>query len=269
MNPSIPGMTSESNQQFPTSVFSFDPYPPPFGVNWNQPNPFANRAPQFNPNNAVSGQPQTYSGGPFSPGPPAVSQMSSPMATTSVRTAMNPVLDQRPNSGMVPFTQPQSTFSFGSPRPLQELVQFPFQITNNESKQREFRFKRKTDSPPLQPSKQHITEEKMAEHMSRLHINSETAASTETGSDQVQRLYMCEEMRKFQCESILPQRIVSLIQSPCTALVLWKPPAKLVADSDDDGGERNENNNAESVPDGHDMDDEDAVCINNMDMDNC
>lgn len=80
----------------------------------------------------------------------------------------------------------------------------------------------------LQHPKQHITEERMAEHMSRLHISSETAACKETDTNRQQRLYMCEEMRKLQADSIIPPSLFSKMNEPCKALVLWKPPTRYV-----------------------------------------
>ncbi|KAJ8922479.1 hypothetical protein NQ315_007507 [Exocentrus adspersus] len=182
--------------------------------------------------------------------------------------------------GVVPqFTmnaspQDQLTFSFGgAPRPGLDVVQFPFQV-NHGFGTHPTRCKRKTDSPPLQPVKQHITEEKMAEHMSKLHISSETASSSkESESDRTQRLYMCEEMRKLQAESILPHSLLAQMQRPCTALVLWKPPPRILplANNNDD---ENENNNEQQRPDNNmaanesEMENDANVEVNNMDMDN-
>lgn len=116
----------------------------------------------------------------------------------------------------------------------------------------------------------------MAEHMSNLHISSETAACKETETGRMRRLYMCEEMRKLQSDSIIPASLLTTIQQPCKALVLWKPPTRFIppgiANPDD---HENENNNADSVPDHNvvanvmedDVDNE--VVLNNMDMDNC
>lgn len=75
-----------------------------------------------------------------------------------------------------------------------------------------------------QPCKQHITEEKMAEHMSKLHISSETATSPlEPDAVKNKRLYMCEELRKLQTDSLLPPSLLKDFNKPCTALVLWQP----------------------------------------------
>lgn len=74
---------------------------------------------------------------------------------------------------------------------------------------------------PTMP-KQHITEEKMALHMSRLHISTQTpSSSTEEAPARERRLYLCDEMRKLQAENIIPAQ---LMQKPCTALIPWTPP---------------------------------------------
>lgn len=62
--------------------------------------------------------------------------------------------------------------------------------------------------------KQHITEEKMAAHMSRLHISTESrpdqlpSGDVEDSTARQKRLYVCEEMRRLQTESILPSAIL-------------------------------------------------------------
>lgn len=64
----------------------------------------------------------------------------------------------------------------------------------------------------------------MAEHMSKLHISSETATSPlEPDSVKNKRLYMCEELRKLQTDSLLPPSLLKQFNKPCTALVLWQP----------------------------------------------
>lgn len=106
--------------------------------------------------------------------------------------------------------------------------------------------------------------------MSKLHINSESVTSPkESESDRTQRLYMCEEMRKLQTESILPQSLISRIQSPCTALVLWKPPTRILPLVSNDIDE-NENNNEQQQPDNNVVNESEMENdVNNMDMDNC
>ncbi|XP_023021139.2 uncharacterized protein [Leptinotarsa decemlineata] len=256
-------MTSEPNHQNPPSIFGFDPYPPPYPVNWNNSNPFSNtefRIPDI--------QPQTYPNVSITP---AISNV--PAQVPQMNFMMNASIPSQVQTvGMVPSMQPGSSFSFGGPRPVQDVVQFPFQITNNAFGQREFRCKRKTDSPPLQPTKQHITEEKMVEHMSNLHINSESSSSKESESSRTKRLYMCQEMRKFKTDPILPQCLLNRIQQPCTALVLWKPPMRLIPTEDVTSDDENLNNNTESVnlmaADGE-IDVDKEVSENVMDLDNC
>lgn len=65
----------------------------------------------------------------------------------------------------------------------------------------------------------------MAEHMSRLHISSQTpTSSSESEPIRERRLYMCEEMQRLQTESIIPAQILERVNRPCTALVPWRPP---------------------------------------------
>ncbi|XP_057660404.1 uncharacterized protein LOC130896387 [Diorhabda carinulata] len=248
MNPNR--MTVEPNQQNPTSVFGFDSYPPLSAVNWNQTNPFtSNISPNiprvqndmFNINSGLSSQSFNRS---------------------SLSDQRNPVQFQHFNN-----------FTFGTPRPTPEIVQFPFSSSTMGFGTREFRCKRKTDSPSLQPAKQLITEEKVAEHLARLHINSETAEPKENETNRMQRLYMCEEMRKFQMESILPSYLTGPIQRPCTALVLWKPPTRLIDPVPNN--EVNENNNKDNVVDNDKSenlakeDEMNEAGTNVMDLDTC
>lgn len=73
----------------------------------------------------------------------------------------------------------------------------------------------------------------MAAHMSRLHISSETPAAVdrarakESDATREQRLYVCEEMRRLQTESILPHALLGRVQRPCMAVMLWQPPPKI------------------------------------------
>lgn len=61
--------------------------------------------------------------------------------------------------------------------------------------------------------KQHITEEKMAAHLSQLHISSDyTAHQPEPREDEQQhmkRLVLCDELRKLKQEPILPPALLS------------------------------------------------------------
>jgi len=63
------------------------------------------------------------------------------------------------------------------------------------------------------PAKQHITEEKMAAHLSQLHISSDyTAHQPEPREDQqqqVKRLVLCDELKQLKPEPILPSSLLS------------------------------------------------------------
>lgn len=246
MNPNR--MTVEPNQQNPTSVFGFDSYPPLSAVNWNQTNPFTSN---ISPNIPQVQQNEMFS---------VNSGLSSPssFSTSSLPVERNPVTFQHFNN-----------FTFGTPRPTPEIVHFPFSTTGMGFGTKEFRCKRKTDSPSLQPAKQLITEEKVAEHLARLHINSETAEPKENDTNRMQRLYMCEEMRKFQMESILPSSLTGPIQRPCTALVLWKPPSRLIDPVPNN--EVNENNNKDNDKSENPASEEEMndASTNVMDLDTC
>ncbi|KAJ8940932.1 hypothetical protein NQ318_013193 [Aromia moschata] len=266
MNPNS-NMTGEPNQQNPSSVFGFDLYPPPYALNWAQSDPFSHSGHQINPGPSIQ-QPQLLPQGPMSP--------------FTIPTPSQPPIslpNMGPHFSLMHLPQSQTSFSFGTSKPTQDVVHFPFEVTNHGYGVRTLqpvRCKRKTNSPPAQPFKQHITEEKMAEHMSKLHISSETVTSSkESESDKTQRLYMCEEMRKLQTDSILPQSLLAQIQRPCTALVLWKPPTRLLPlPAVDANIDENENNNVERAPDHNvienelEMDNVNEIIVNNMDMDN-
>ncbi|RZC40498.1 hypothetical protein BDFB_002950 [Asbolus verrucosus] len=230
-------MTGDPNQENRPSVFGFEPYP------------------------SLNLQPIDWSRIPIEP-------------------ATVPLIPQGQFNPALNYQQSQvalGNFSFcttQTPHP----AQFPFPpstpvVENNvfggSSPTPAVRCKRKTESPTLQACKQHITEEKMAEHMSRLHISSETATSSkESEGDRTRRLYMCEEMRKLQSDSILPQSLLSRIQRPCTALVLWTPPRRLVPLENYES--ENGNNNEEAAPDHNRMASEGFMenDMNNMDLDN-
>lgn len=108
--------------------------------------------------------------------------------------------------------------------------------------------KRKIDAEMALPaSKQLITEEKMAAHMRQLHISSSYTshdepvigtmatkpdAPTLPAEEQAyKRVVLCEELRQLQNEPLLPQCLLSRMQRPSMALVLWQPPAGKVGES--------------------------------------
>lgn len=90
--------------------------------------------------------------------------------------------------------------------------------------------KRKLESEEIiLPAKQHITEEKMAAHLSQLHISSDyTAHQPEPKEDhqqQLKRLVLCDELKNLKPEPILPSSLLSRLDKRSMALVLWEPPA--------------------------------------------
>ncbi|KAL3265986.1 hypothetical protein HHI36_010175 [Cryptolaemus montrouzieri] len=227
MNPS--GMTGEPNSLNRPSVFS-EHYPPPTRVpfDWN----------------AVPGTSQ----GPYG----------------DLGAHQNPGFNMQPQIGI---NVPNFQFS-NNQLPFGGTVQFPFpnaHMRNIERPMWSFGCKRKTDSPPPMPAKQHITEEKMSEHLSKLHISSETPSDMESDQVKERRLYMCDEMKKFQAqtESIIPESLLSSINRPCTALVLWKPPSSILVPSlfTRDREDETENNNNNSARDNN------PVPTNDMDFD--
>lgn len=95
----------------------------------------------------------------------------------------------------------------------------------------------------------------MSEHLSKLHISSETVSEMESEDTKEKRLYMCDEMKKFQAESehLLPQSLLHKLSSPCTDVVLWRPPGRLYVPNEfnyieyevDDSYSGNNNNNVQ------------------------
>lgn len=131
----VKSMTGEPNQANRSSVFGFDPYPPPY-VNWSQPDVFTNPVTQFQSGTSLQ-QPPICVQNPTMP----------PFSTQALPEQQNTVSQFT----MTALPQQQVNFSFGAPRPAQDVVQFPFQITNSGFGQRTLcpiRCKRKTDSPP-------------------------------------------------------------------------------------------------------------------------
>ncbi|PNF37456.1 hypothetical protein B7P43_G15515 [Cryptotermes secundus] len=117
--------------------------------------------------------------------------------------------------------------------------------------------KRKCDSEEtLLPAKQHITEEKMAAHLSQLHISPDYTPPQELEpredqQQQLKRLVLCEELRKLKQEPILPSSLLSRLEKPNMALVLWEPPAGSIDPllSREGRGQTEEDNNNTSVVD--------------------
>lgn len=152
------------------------------------------------------------------------------------------------------------------------------------------RQKRKLETPDLlntRKTKQLITEEKMAAHFQDLHISStyhsppdpvpstsatnkslekpnvgmdmETTNLVDADHSKSPRLVLSEELKRLQQEPILPTTLLSKLERPSMALILWEPPSKhlrilptrdtptpIPSVSDDNN---NNNNNSENIPD--------------------
>ncbi|XP_026672132.1 rho GTPase-activating protein gacM-like isoform X2 [Ceratina calcarata] len=150
--------------------------------------------------------------------------------------------------------------------------------------------KRKLDTSDLmdtRQTKQFITEEKMAAHFKDLHISSKYHGQSSTSSttdaqttipkglldleidaantDQIKsgpRLILSEELKRIQQEPILPNSLLSKLERPSMALVLWEPPSRhlrmlptrdtptpIPGGSDDNNNSNSNNNNNEDVSD--------------------
>ncbi|XP_068623412.1 uncharacterized protein Mst85C [Battus philenor] len=124
-----------------------------------------------------------------------------------------------------------------------QLVQFTAQTPMLEPKVAPvLHCKRKSlDVEPVIPAKQLITEEKMAAHLSGLHISSDYTAHSlatpaeenmDVGMDTAMsiseklkghKIVLSEELKRLQEEPLLPPSLIERIEKPHMSLVLWKP----------------------------------------------
>ncbi|KAL0105716.1 hypothetical protein PUN28_015882 [Cardiocondyla obscurior] len=157
--------------------------------------------------------------------------------------------------------------------------------------------KRKLETPDIidmRQAKQFITEEKITAHFKDLHISSNfetehpvpststahTSSSchklldmdldvdaantinTEQTNELHPRLVLSEELKRLQEEPILPTTLISKLERPSMALVLWEPPNRhlrilpsrdtptpIPNTSDDNNNTNNNNNNNDTIPD--------------------
>ncbi|XP_011305446.1 uncharacterized protein Mst85C isoform X2 [Fopius arisanus] len=158
--------------------------------------------------------------------------------------------------------------------------------------------KRKLDVPDIvetRPSKQFISEEKMAAHFRDMHISSnysptpvsstssmcsmsQASNSTSTsveidvdpapvnmedGKSMHPRLVISEELKRLQNEPLLPASLLSKLERPSMALVLWEPPSRHLrlpfssqppaqpstSTTEEDDNNNNIDNNNEQIPD--------------------
>lgn len=256
-------MTDQPNNQIRPNIFAFDHRAP--NIEWNRltaGNNMFNGSVYNHPTN-VSNFPlySNVTNNPFSinsPPPPQIFCTNSELESVQNETFLNNLFPNNTFNSTFPFLQNQyenlNSMTGGMVRPA-ALTDFRGVINPSVP----MRCKRKTDSPPPMATKQHITEEKMALHMSQLHISSESVPNcpkTEPVENRQKRLYMCEEMRRLQTESIVPQSLLHKMQRPCTALVLWQPPQRPFPvpnlenldeeeeeNNNSDGGNNNNNNN--------------------------
>ncbi|CAH2052021.1 unnamed protein product, partial [Iphiclides podalirius] len=151
---------------------------------------------------------------------------------------------QEPHTMPAPSSAPWNVqgVPWGMTSPPQ-LVQFTAQTSALESQPTPvLHCKRKSfDVEPVIPAKQLITEEKMAAHLSGLHISSDYTShslskqpeetmdiameSTVSISDKLKghKIVLSEELKKLQEEPLLPPSLIERLEKPHMSLVVWKP----------------------------------------------
>ncbi|XP_029659557.1 rho GTPase-activating protein gacM-like isoform X1 [Formica exsecta] len=171
----------------------------------------------------------------------------------------------------------------------QELIRF----TGETSSGPILHQKRKLEAPDvvdMHQSKQFITEEKMTAHFKSLRISSihetespvpstssscshrqldmdldvdgRNAINGEQLTDVHPRLVLSEELKRIQEEPILPSTLLSKLERPSMAVVLWEPPNRhlrilptrdtptpIPSTSGDNNNNNNNNNNNDATPD--------------------
>ncbi|XP_026488840.1 uncharacterized protein LOC113395472 [Vanessa tameamea] len=121
------------------------------------------------------------------------------------------------------------------------LVQFTAQTPEDAKITPLVHCKRKSlDVEPVIPTKQFITEEKMAAHLSGLHISSNYTQHSLASEDVMElsvepnamsiseklkghTIVLSEDVKKLQEEPILPTSLIERLQKPQMSLVVWKP----------------------------------------------
>lgn len=121
------------------------------------------------------------------------------------------------------------------------LVQFTAQTHEQPKASPVLHCKRKSlDVEPTIPTKQFITEEKMAAHLNGLHISSNYTQHSLASEDVMElsvepnamsiseklkghTIVLSEDVKKLQEEPILPQVLMERLQKPQMSLVVWKP----------------------------------------------
>ncbi|CAH2259668.1 jg24295 [Pararge aegeria aegeria] len=119
------------------------------------------------------------------------------------------------------------------------LVQFTAQTPTEMKVSAVVHCKRKSlDVEPVIPPKQLITEEKMAAHLSSLHISANYTQHSLSSEDVMEvgidtsalceklkghTIVLSEDVKKVQEESLLPTALIERLQKPQMSLVVWKP----------------------------------------------
>ncbi|CAF4884304.1 unnamed protein product [Pieris macdunnoughi] len=108
--------------------------------------------------------------------------------------------------------------------------------------------RKSTDLEPVIPSKQLITEEKMAAHLNSLHISADYTQHSLASEDVMElavdpvsiserlkghRIVLSEDLKKLKDEPLLPPTLIESIQKPQMSLVVWKPREEILKGTDE------------------------------------
>ncbi|KAJ2942851.1 hypothetical protein O0L34_g15040 [Tuta absoluta] len=125
--------------------------------------------------------------------------------------------------------------------------------------------KRKSlDIEPVVPAKQLITEEKMAAHLSGLHISSDYTPHILAADEMMElasepsppsiidklkghKLVLSEEVKKLKDEPLLPAALIERLEKPRMSLVVWKPKEDILEKIIEEKGKKEEKENEEPV----------------------
>lgn len=177
------------------------------------------------------------------------------------------------------------------------VVQFsaPHLVLDPKTRRTQNVHKRKSKIIPPLPNKQFISEEKVIAHFSGMHISqsyTEHSAGSSTSTDScnqssmdydfnnpitqkeleeklknANRITVCDEIKKLHAvhSSFMPNALIqNRIERPCTALVLWTPPAKLEDLLPEGSNTTSQNKNSIDLDTPEDDEDDDQVDNNNF-----
>ncbi|XP_022127079.1 uncharacterized protein LOC111001447 [Pieris rapae] len=116
--------------------------------------------------------------------------------------------------------------------------------------------RKSTDSEPVIPPKQLITEEKMAAHFNSLHISADYTQHSLASEDVMElavdpvsiserlkghRIVLSEDVKKLKDEPLLPPTLIESIQKPQMSLVVWQPREEIIkVKTEDEKSEQDE-----------------------------